>query len=98
MPDLVREHNTIEDFCARNTLLTGCKANVIGWPDEENPGKGCCDAFIISGSEQLALDHRIIESFKDHYKDNVTVKGDAHEILTYSIFFLIRGKCHVNRE
>jgi hypothetical protein len=75
MPDLEREHNTIEDFCARNTLLTGCATNVIGWPDEENPGKRCCDALILRGSEQMALDHRVIESFKDHYKDNVLLKS-----------------------
>lgn len=70
MPDLGREHKAIEDFCARNTLLTGCMTNVIRWPDEENPGKGCCDALIDRGSEQIALDHRILESFKGHYKDN----------------------------
>jgi len=75
MPDLEREHNAIEDFCARNTLLTGCPTNVIGWPDEENLGKGCCDALIVRGSEQIALDHRVIESFKDHYKDNALLES-----------------------
>ena len=41
MPDLEREHNTIETFCDRITELSGASTKVIEWPDEENPGKGC---------------------------------------------------------
>jgi hypothetical protein len=75
MPDLEREHNAIQDFCVRITLLTGSTTNVIEWSDEENPGKGFCDALIIRNSEQAALDHRVVESFEDHFKDNALLKS-----------------------
>lgn len=70
MPDLEREHNAIEDFCARITELSGSSTKVIEWPDEENPGKGYCDALIVRNSKQIALDHRVVLSFNNHFKDN----------------------------
>lgn len=75
MPDLEREHKAIEGFCERLSLLTGTNSKVLGWPDEENPGKGCCDALIVRNSEQIALDHRVVESFTGHFKDNALFKS-----------------------
>ena len=75
MPDLQREHITIESFCARITELSGSPTKVIEWPDEENPGKGCCDALIVRNSKQIALDHRVVESFNDHFKDNALLNS-----------------------
>ena len=75
MPDLEREHNTIESFCDRITELSGVQTKVIGWPDEENPGQGHCDALMVRDSEQISLDHRLIESFINHYKDNALLKS-----------------------
>jgi len=70
MPDIVREHKAIEGFCERLSLLTGFTTRVVDWPDEKNPGKGCCDALIVRNSEQIALDHRVVESFTNHFRDN----------------------------
>lgn len=76
MPDIEREHKVINNFCERLSLLTGSAVEVLSWPDEENKGKqrkqgeSFCDAIIRRNSEELALDHRQIESFHDHFKDN----------------------------
>ena len=75
MPDLEREHKAIEGFCERLSLLTGSTIKVLEWPDEENPGKGCCDALIVRNSEQIALDHRVVESFTNHFKDNALLNS-----------------------
>jgi len=75
MPSLEREHYVIENFCVRNTHLSGYKTDVVGWPDEENPGQGCCDAIVSRGSEQIAVDHRLIESFTGYYKDNALLES-----------------------
>jgi hypothetical protein len=75
MPDPVREHNAVDDFCERITFLTGLDTKVIGWPDDENPGKGCNDALLLRGSEEVALDHTRVQSFKDHFKDNALLES-----------------------
>lgn len=75
MPDLARKHNAIEGFCAKITELSGSPTKVIEWPDEENQGKGCCDALIVRNSKKIALDHRIVENFDNHFKDNALLNS-----------------------
>ena len=75
MPDTKREHKAINDFCERITILTGLTTKVIGWPDEENPGKGCSDALLLRDSEEVALDHTRVQSFTDHFKDNALIES-----------------------
>ncbi len=96
MPDLEREHKVIDAFCERVSLLTGSNIRVIEWSDEKNPGKGCSDALIDRNSKQIALDHRVIESFTNHFKDNALFKSIVAPLRDSLIGLYLSHRIRVN--
>jgi hypothetical protein len=80
MPDRPRERQVIGSFAERMTTLTRTRIVVHQWLDEEQPGNGGCDAILCRDGTRWALDLRIVQSFRDHRRDESLFTPLAHRL------------------
>lgn len=65
-----REDRTITEFCDRMSILEGHLVKVIERPDRVHHGKGGCDAIILRGDREEALEHTTVDSYKGQREDD----------------------------
>ena len=67
---MLRQDRTIKQFCKRLAAIEQQQVHPIQWPDQDDPGKGGCDAIIDRGGRHFALEHTTLDAIMDQRMDD----------------------------